>query len=74
MSGGVLIMGKRSDLGDAASWFIELLTADDLDQIWPEFERWIDGNKERVLAFEWAEQGWSAGERAFFSLSKRHRS
>jgi ferric-dicitrate binding protein FerR (iron transport regulator) len=54
-------MRKRDVLSDAASWFVDILTTPDLDQLWPQFERWLQKSDEHRCAYESVERAWCAG-------------
>jgi len=55
-------MRERDTLIAAANWFVDLLTAPDLNQLWPEFERWLQESVEHRFAYERIEHSWSKGD------------
>jgi ferric-dicitrate binding protein FerR (iron transport regulator) len=52
-------MGGCDPMDDAASWFIELVTAVDLKRLWPKFEEWLQRSPRNRSAFEQIERAWS---------------
>lgn len=64
-------MRKRDVLADAAYWFIDLITAADLDERWPEFERWLQMSGEHLFAYEQVQQGWSEGDQSLGYMPPR---
>jgi ferric-dicitrate binding protein FerR (iron transport regulator) len=55
-------MRERDTLMAAANWFVDLLTAPDLNQLWPQFERWLQESVEHRCAYERIERSWSKGD------------
>jgi hypothetical protein len=52
-------MRKRDPLADAARWFIELITAADINRLWPQFEAWLHEDPSNRSAYEEMERMWS---------------
>jgi ferric-dicitrate binding protein FerR (iron transport regulator) len=52
-------MRRDNLLADAARWFIDLITAADLNQLWPLFESWLQESPAHLAAYEQIERAWS---------------
>ena len=52
-------MRKRDPLADAARWFVELITAADINPLWPKFEEWLLQDPKNRSAYEEMERMWA---------------
>jgi ferric-dicitrate binding protein FerR (iron transport regulator) len=57
---------------DATWWFVELITAANVNSLWPKFERWLHQNKNNQRAYEAVERAWCRWGRPV-TLSRRPR-
>lgn len=52
-------MRKRDPLAEAARWFVDLITAADINQLWPKFEEWLHQDLKNRSAYEEMERTWA---------------
>ena len=49
-SGAENLSGNKT-IADAARWYVELRTAEDLEQLWPDFESWLRQSPDNLAAY-----------------------
>ena len=53
-------MTRRYDpMTEAAQWLVELITATDLELLWPAFEKWLQQSAEHRSAYQKVQGEWS---------------
>lgn len=57
-------MGSTKARRTAAEWFVEIVTADDPDVLWPALNAWIEAAPENLEAYREIAQAWAIGENA----------
>ena len=67
-------MREHDAMGDAARWFVELMTAADVNQLWPRFEEWLRQGPNHRSAYEEIERAWSQCDRVHTFRSHRRAS
>jgi len=53
-------MQTQDPMAGAVRWFIDLVTAEDVNELWPQFEQWLQQDTRNRRAYEEIEQSWSA--------------
>ena len=53
-------MLTRNATAEAARWFVDLITAADIDALWSQFEAWLHQDHRNRAAYEEIERTWSA--------------
>jgi len=51
-------MQRKNPNAAAAWWFVELITAVDVNQLWPRFEKWLHRDPRNKRAYEAIEHAW----------------
>lgn len=58
---------------EAARWIVELDTAEKIEDLWPQFELWLNEKPEHRAAFLRVERGWRALEDLAAHYRRTHR-
>jgi ferric-dicitrate binding protein FerR (iron transport regulator) len=53
-------MPTEDPMACAARWFINLIMAPDVNELWPQFEEWLQRDLGNRSAYEEMERTWSA--------------
>jgi len=53
-------MPTGNPTAEAARWFVDLITATDIDPLWSEFEDWLQQDQKNRAAYDEMERTWSA--------------
>jgi ferric-dicitrate binding protein FerR (iron transport regulator) len=53
-------MSKEDPIVGATRWFINLMTAADVNELWPQFEEWLEQDASNRRAYEELERTWTA--------------
>ena len=53
-------MPTEDPMAGAARWFINLIMAPDVNELWPQFEDWLQRDSGNRSAYEEIERTWSA--------------
>jgi ferric-dicitrate binding protein FerR (iron transport regulator) len=53
------VVPMEDPLAEAARWFVALITATDVNLLWPRFEEWLRQDPRNRAAYEEMERTWS---------------
>lgn len=64
-------MQRKDPDADAAWWFVELITAADVNRLWPRFEKWLHRHPRNKRAYEAIEHSWDRYDRPNSAMARR---